>query len=96
MIAKINNFNTSKILKNRFKKNKNSSMNATLIYLLFENSLRENIIEIRRQTNNIKNGLAVRCFSRLTNEFPFSDGTDFLFKDSDTFTIAKSLLLDLS
>jgi len=52
----INNFNTWKILENRLKKNKNSSKNATLNHLLFENPLHTNIPENNNEKIKIKIG----------------------------------------
>ena len=59
---KINNSNTYKILKNRFKKIKNSSIEATLNYHFFKILHGENIIENRIETNNIAKGFVVMCF----------------------------------
>ncbi len=57
MMQKINNFDTCKILKNRFKKNKNSSKNATLIYLLFDIPLVKITTEKINESNNTTKGL---------------------------------------
>ena len=59
--SKINNFNTCKILKNRFKKNKNSSNNATLIYLLFDLLVLMKIAEKIKEMIKAPIGLAVEC-----------------------------------
>ena len=50
----INNFDTCKILKNRLKKIKNSSGNATLNYLFFEIPSPKNAIEKTNEINNRK------------------------------------------
>lgn len=61
----INNFNTYEILKNRFKKIKNSSLKATIIYLFFEILSFKNIIENSKASTKFQNGLAVACFSKI-------------------------------
>ncbi len=58
-MRKINNFNTCKILKNSFKKIKNSSIKATLNYLFFAKLPPKTIMENRTEITRITNGLAV-------------------------------------
>ncbi len=63
IIGKINNFDTYKILKNRFKKIKNSSIKATLNYLFFEKLPPKNIIENTTEISKTTNGFPVTCIS---------------------------------
>ena len=62
IIGKINNFDTCKILKNRLKKIKSSSIKATLNYLFFEKLLPANINENKIATTKNANGLPVALF----------------------------------
>ena len=59
--------NSYEILKNRFKKNKKSSISATLNYLPFNILPSKNIKENTRATIKLQNGLEVGCFSRMLN-----------------------------
>ena len=58
-MRKINNFDTCKILKNRLKKIKNSSIKATLNYLFFEKFVPRTIMENMRERIKTTSGLAV-------------------------------------
>lgn len=69
--SKINNFDTCKILKNRFKKIKKSSITATLNYFLFEILILTNFKESINETINTANGLDVGCFSRTLSLLEF-------------------------